>query len=106
MTPPDGEQAQLYKVGTNSIVISNYNKFEAAATQVCCCYSFIRSGINKSRIERSNEFSGEFTQEEDQEDVTGGDGDTRNQRHPGVCTVHPPPRLLPGQAMTPHVLCV
>jgi len=82
--PPDGEEEEVETISRQSIVVSNDDQFKAAATEIGSSNCFVESRLDEARVQRSNHLPGEFTEEEDEKDVAGGDGDAGDQRHPGA----------------------
>jgi len=82
--PPDGEEEEVETISRQSIVVSDDDQFKAASTEIGSSDCFIESSLDEARVQRSNHLPGEFTEEEDEKDVAGGDGDAGDQRHPGA----------------------
>jgi len=79
--PPDREEEEVEAISRQSIVVSNDDQLEAASTEIGGGDRLIESRLDQARVQRSNHLPGEFTEEKDEEDVAGGDGDAGDQRH-------------------------
>ena len=67
-----------------TLVCLTNDQLKTDTTEVSSSDRFIQCCFDETIIEWSDGFPEEFTEEHDQEDVAGGDGDTWYQSHPAA----------------------